>query len=68
MVNIDNNLEYIKKVKANEINWTKLFGAYSCGKKIGEDIKNNNLLNLEVLKNIENNIEHQSTFWTLTPL
>lgn len=67
MVNINGNLEYIKKVKANEIDWTKLFGAYNCGKKIGEDIKNNNLLNLEVLKNIENNIEHQSTFWTLTP-
>lgn len=67
MVNINGNLEYIKKVKANEIDWTKLFGAYNCGKKIGEDIKNKNLLNLEVLKDIESNIEHQSTFWTLTP-
>ncbi|MGY0395133.1 hypothetical protein [Fusobacterium sp.] len=67
MNNIEKNIKYIKEVKAEDINWTKLFGSYSCGKKIGNDIKNNNLLDLEVLKNIENNIEHQSTFWTLTP-
>ena len=40
---------------------------YSYGRKIGEDIKNNNLLNLEILKNIRGEIEHQSTLWTLTP-
>ena len=52
MKNIEKNLKYIKEVKAEDIEWTKLFGAYSCGRKIGEDIKNNNLLNLEILKNI----------------
>lgn len=67
MKNIDKNLEYIKNVKVEEINWSKLFGSYSCGIKIGEDIKNNNLLDLEVLKNIESEIEHQSTLWTITP-
>ena len=67
MKNIDKNLEYIKNVKVEEINWSKLFGSYSCGIKIGEDIKNNNLLDLKVLKNIENEIEHQSTLWTITP-
>ena len=67
MKNIDKNLEYIKNVKVEEIEWTKLFGSYSCGIKIGEDIKNNNLLDLEVLKNIESEIEHQSTLWTITP-
>ena len=67
MKNIDKNLEYIKNVKVEEINWSKLFGSYSCGIKIGEDIKNDNLLNLKVLKNIENEIEHQSTLWTITP-
>ena len=65
--NIDKNLEYIRNVKAEEIDWSKLFGSYSCGIKIGEDIKNDNLLNLKVLKNIENEIEHQSTLWTITP-
>ena len=65
--NIDKNLEYIRNVKAEEIDWSKLFGSYSCGIKIGEDIKNNNLLDLKVLKNIENEIEHQSTLWTITP-
>lgn len=63
----EKNLKYIREVKAEDIEWSKLFGAYSCGKRIGEEIKNNNLLNLEVLKDIENNIEHQSTFWSLTP-
>lgn len=63
----EKNLKYIREVKVEDIEWSKLFGAYSCGKKIGEEIKNNNLLNLEVLKDIENNIEHQSTFWSLTP-
>ena len=67
MKNIDKILEYIRNVKAEEIDWSKLFGSYSCGIKIGEDIKNNNLLNLKVLKNIENEIEHQSTLWTITP-
>lgn len=67
MNNIEKNIKYIKEVKAEDIDWTKLFGAYSCGKKIGEDIKNNNLLDLKVLKNIEKEIEHQSTLWTLTP-
>lgn len=67
MKNIDKNLEYIRNVKVEEIEWTKLFGSYSCGIKIGEDIKNNNLLDLEVLKNIESEIEHQSTLWTITP-
>ena len=67
MKNIDKNLEYIRNVKVEEINWSKLFGSYSCGIKIGEDIKNNNLLDLKVLKNIENEIEHQSTLWTITP-
>lgn len=67
MKNIDKNLEYIRTVKAEEIDWSKLFGSYSCGIKIGEDIKNDNLLNLKVLKNIENEIEHQSTLWTITP-
>lgn len=67
MKNIDKNLEYIRNVKVEEINLSKLFGSYSCGIKIGEDIKNNNLLDLKVLKNIENEIEHQSTLWTITP-
>ena len=67
MKNIDKTLEYIRNVKAEEIDWSKLFGSYSCGIKIGEDIKNNNLLNLKVLKNIESEIEHQSTLWTITP-
>lgn len=67
MKNIDKNLEYIRNVKVEEIEWIKLFGSYSCGIKIGEDIKNNNLLDLKVLKNIENEIEHQSTLWTITP-
>lgn len=67
MKNIDKNLEYIRNVKVEEIDWSKLFGSYSCGIKIGEDIKNNNLLDLKVLKNIENEIEHQSTLWTITP-
>ena len=49
MKNIDKNLEYIRNVKVEEINWSKLFGSYSCGIKIGEDIKNNNLLDLKVL-------------------
>lgn len=67
MKNIDKTLEYIRNVKVEEIDWSKLFGSYSCGIKIGEDIKNNNLLDLKVLKNIENEIEHQSTLWTITP-
>lgn len=67
MKNIDKILEYIRNVKVEEIDWSKLFGSYSCGIKIGEDIKNNNLLDLKVLKNIENEIEHQSTLWTITP-
>jgi acyl carrier protein len=67
MDNREKNLKYIREVKPEEIKWTKLFGAYSCGKKIGEEIKKGNLLNLKVLKNIENEIEHQSTLWTLTP-
>lgn len=67
MKNINKTLEYIKNVKVEEIDWSKLFGSYSCGIKIGEDIKNNNLLDLKVLKNIENEIEHQSTLWTITP-
>ena len=67
MKNIDKTLEYIRNVKAEEIDWSKLFGSYSCGIKIGEDIKNNNLLDLKILKNIENEIEHQSTLWTITP-
>lgn len=67
MNNIEKNIKYIKEVKAEDIEWTKLFGSYSCGKKIGNDIKNNNLLDLKVLKNIEKEIEHQSTLWTLTP-
>ena len=67
MKNINKILEYIRNVKVEEINWSKLFGSYSCGIKIGEDIKNNNLLDLKVLKNIENEIEHQSTLWTITP-
>lgn len=67
MKNINKTLEYIRNVKAEEIDWSKLFGSYSCGIKIGEDIKNNNLLDLKVLKNIENEIEHQSTLWTITP-
>ena len=67
MKNIDKTLEYIRNVKADEIDWLKLFGSYSCGIKIGEDIKNNNLLDLKILKNIENEIEHQSTLWTITP-
>lgn len=67
MKNINKILEYIRNVKAEEIDWSKLFGSYSCGIKIGEDIKNNNLLDLKVLKNIENEIEHQSTLWTITP-
>ena len=44
MKNIDKILEYIRNVKVEEIDWSKLFGSYSCGIKIGEDIKNNNLL------------------------
>lgn len=64
---MDKNIEYIKNVKAEDIEWTKIFGAYSCGKKIGEEIKKDNLLNLELLKEIEGEIEHQSTLWTLTP-
>ena len=67
MKNINKILEYIRNVKVEEIDWSKLFGSYSCGIKIGEDIKNNNLLDLKVLKNIENEIEHQSTLWTITP-
>ena len=67
MKNINKTLEYIRNVKAEEIDWSKLFGSYSCGIKIGEDIKNNNLLDLKVLKNIESEIEHQSTLWTITP-
>lgn len=67
MNNREKNLKYIREVKPEEIKWTKLFGAYSCGKKIGEQIKKGNLLNLKVLKNIESEIEHQSTLWTLTP-
>lgn len=67
MKNMNKNIEYIKNVKPEEIEWTKLFGAYSCGKRIGEQIKKGNLLNLKVLKNIESEIEHQSTLWTLTP-
>ena len=67
MKNINKTLEYIRNVKVEEIDWSKLFGSYSCGIKIGEDIKNNNLLDLKVLKNIENEIEHQSTLWTITP-
>ena len=38
MKNIEKNLKYIKEVKAEDIEWTKLFGAYSYGRKIGEDI------------------------------
>lgn len=64
---MDKNIEYIKNVKAEDIDWTKLFGSYSCGKKIGEEIKKDNLLNLELLKKIEGEIEHQSTLWTITP-
>ena len=67
MKNIDKTLEYIRNVKAEEIDWSKLFGSYSCGIKIGEDIKNNNFLDLKILKNIESEIEHQSTLWTITP-
>lgn len=67
MKNMNKNIEYIKNVKPEEIEWTKLFGAYSCGRRIGEQIKKGNLLNLKVLKNIESEIEHQSTLWTLTP-
>lgn len=67
MKNMNKNIEYIKNVKPEEIEWTKLFGAYSCGKRIGEQIKKGNLFNLKVLKNIESEIEHQSTLWTLTP-
>lgn len=67
MKNINKTLEYIRNVKVEEIDWSKLFGSYSCGIKIGEDIKNNNLLDLKVLKNLENEIEHQSTLWTITP-
>ena len=67
MKNINKTLEYIRNVKAEEIDWSKLFGSYRCGIKIGEDIKNNNLLDLKVLKNIENETEHQSTLWTITP-
>ena len=67
MKNINKILEYIRNVKVEEIDWSKLFGSYSCGIKIGEDIKNNNLLDLKVLKNIESEIEHQSTLWTITP-
>lgn len=67
MKNINKTLEYIRNVKVEEIDWSKLFGSYSCGIKIGEDIKNNNLLDLKVLKNIESEIEHQSTLWTITP-
>ncbi len=67
MKNIEKNLKYIKEEKAEDIEWAKLFGAYSCGRKIGEDIKNDNLLNLEILKNIRGEIEHQSTLWSLTP-
>ena len=67
MKNINKILEYIRNVKVEEIDWSKLFGSYSCGIKIGEDIKNNNLLDLKILKNIENEIEHQSTLWTITP-
>lgn len=67
MKNINKTFEYIRNVKVEEIDWSKLFGSYSCGIKIGEDIKNNNLLDLKVLKNIENEIEHQSTLWTITP-
>lgn len=67
MKNINKTLEYIRNVKVEEIDWSKLFGSYSCGIKIGEDIKNNNLLDLKILKNIENEIEHQSTLWTITP-
>lgn len=40
MKNVEKNLKYIKEEKAEDIEWTKLFGAYSCGRKIGEDIKN----------------------------
>lgn len=50
MKNINKTLEYIRNVKVEEIDWSKLFGSYSCGIKIGEDIKNNNLLDLKVLK------------------
>ena len=67
MKNINKTLEYIRNVKAEEIDWSKLFGSYSCGIKIGEDIKNNNFLDLKILKNIESEIEHQSTLWTITP-
>ena len=67
MKNINKTFEYIRNVKVEEIDWSKLFGSYSCGIKIGEDIKNNNLLDLKVLKNIESEIEHQSTLWTITP-
>ena len=67
MKNINKTLEYIRNVKAEEIDWSKHFGSHSCGIKIGEDIKNNNLLDLKVLKNIESEIEHQSTLWTITP-
>ncbi len=28
MKNIDKNLEYIRNVKVEEINWSKLFGSY----------------------------------------
>ena len=57
MKNVEKNLKYIKEEKAEDIEWTKLFGAYSCGRKIGEDIKSDNLLNLEILKNIRGEIE-----------
>lgn len=67
MKNMNKNIEYIKNVKPEEIDWIKLFGSYSCGKKIGKQIKKGNLLDLKVLKNIESEIEHQSTLWTLTP-
>ena len=50
MKNIEKNLKYIKEVKAEDIEWTKLFGAYSYGRKIGEDIKNNNLLKFRDFK------------------
>ena len=36
MKNINKTLEYIRNVKAEEIDWSKLFGSYSCGIKIGD--------------------------------
>lgn len=68
---MDDNIKYINNVQLEDIKWQFLLSTYSTGETIKQILKDeifteDKNLNKK-LYDIENEIEHQSTLWSVTP-